>query len=193
MRTIGVVFFSAIATFSQAQTLPAAANNFERKGFFFSAAVGASSIGLKLPGQPAQQEITASLPNFKVGKMLTHRTALLVSLPGSLYTYKGAGRKRDRGFEAIVPSVQYWIQDRWWVLGGAGLGMDAPAFYDIKNEEETTFYFGRAVAVGTGYELWRKGNMAVDIQSRVQYGAIKVPDGTRTGLAVSLLVGLNLY
>lgn len=166
---------------------------FERKGFIFGTAIGISSVNLKYPAQPSQNEISASLPNFKIGAMISTRMALLIYLPGSIYTYEGSGRNRDRGFEAVIPSAQYWLKDRWWVLGGAGLGMDAPAFYDIKNEEERKFYFGSSVILGTGYEIWRKEKFTLDIQGRVHYGSAKVSEGTRTGLAYNILLGFNWY
>ncbi|MBC8046270.1 MAG: hypothetical protein H7Y00_05700 [Fimbriimonadaceae bacterium] len=167
--------------------------SFERKGFIFGAAIGISSVSLKYPSQPTQNEISASLPNFKIGTMISNRTAVVVYLPGSIYTYEGSGRNRDRGFEAIIPSVQYWLKDRWWILGGAGLGMDAPAFYDIKNEEERKFYFGSSVIAATGYEIWRKEKFTLDIQGRVHYGSANVSEGTRNGMAYNLLVGFNWY
>ena len=125
--------------------------------------------------------------------MISKRTALVLCLPGSIYTYKGIGRQRDRGFEGIIPSVQYWVKDRWWVLGGAGLTLDAPAFYDIKTEDETKFYFGASMLVGTGYEVWRTGKFAMDIQARLHYGKASVIEGTREGLAFNVLVGFNWY
>ncbi len=87
--------------------------------------------------------------------MITPRTALLLCLPGTVYRYKWSERERDRGFEAIVPAVQFWPCDRFWLLAGAGLGMDAPAFYDIKNEAERKFYFGGAALAGAGYQIFQ--------------------------------------
>ncbi len=166
---------------------------FERKGFIFGTSMGASAVQLKFATKPTQTEVSASFPNFKIGTMISNRTALLVYLPGSIHTYKNEERERDRGFEGIIPSVQYWFKDRWWVMGGLGLGMDAPAFYDIKNEDERKFYFGYASIAGAGYEIWRKGKCAIDIQSRVHYGAITRPEGNSTGVAFSLLIGVNWY
>lgn len=125
--------------------------------------------------------------------MISPRTALLLYLPGTVYAYKNEGRERDRGFESIVPAVQYWVGDLLWLLGGVGLGLDAPAFYDIKEETERKFYFGTAALAGVGYELWRKGRFALDLQGRVHYGNAKLPKGRRDGLAFSLLVGFNFY
>ncbi len=164
-----------------------------RSGFVFAAAAGVSALRLHAPAQTAETFVNASAPNFKIGWMMNERTALLLSLPGSLYKLKTDGRPRDRGFEGFVPSVQYWLTPRCWVLGGAGAGMDAPAFYDIKNETERKFYFGAAALAATGFELWKRNTFAVDVQARVHYGNISLPAGRLSGTACSLLVGINWY
>lgn len=168
-------------------------NNFERKGFIFGTALGLSSLNLIFINKPSQNETSLSFPNFKIGTMISPKTALILYLPGSIYTFKNEGRERDRGFEAITPSLQYWLKGRFWILGGAGLGMDAPAFYDIKNETERKFYFGGSALAGTGYEVWRKGKCALDLQARVHYGTAKFPEGVRSGLAFNFMVGFNWY
>lgn len=167
--------------------------DFQRKGFIFGVSVGTATTRLTTAALPTQKQSSFSLPNIKVGTMLTPRTALILYLPGSIYSYKESGRVRDRGFEGIIPSLQYWVKDRWWLLGGAGLTLDAPAFYDIKDETERKFYFGPSVVLGTGYEVWRKGRFALDIQSRVHYGTANVPQGKKEGLAFNFLLGFSWY
>ncbi|HEY5825458.1 MAG TPA: hypothetical protein VIT44_13880 [Cyclobacteriaceae bacterium] len=191
MKAMLIFLFTGLVTISYSQN--ASENKFTRKGFIFGAAVGMSALNLNFTAYPNQSELSASLPNFKIGAMVSKRTALLLYLPGSIYTYKNDDRTRDRGFEAIVPSVQYWFTDHWWILGGVGLGMDAPAFYDIKNEDERTFYFGLASVTSVGYEVWRKGKFALDVQSRVHYGTANRPEGMRSGLAFDFLIGFNWY
>lgn len=191
MRVCLMLFFCGFLFGTSAQTL--SEKTLERKGFIFGTSVGLSTLKLNFTGQPTQRNISLSLPNFKVGAMISKRTALVLYLPGTIYTYKLEGRQRDRGFEAIIPSVQYWLKDRFWLLGGVGIGMDAPVFYDIKDETERVFYFGSAAIAGVGYELWHNKKMALDLQSRVHYGTANFPDGKRDGLAFSFLVGLNWY
>jgi len=164
-----------------------------RKGFVIGGAVGLSALQLNYPTAGTQHFQAASFPNLKVGAMINPRLAILVNLPGTVYSYSLDGRKRDRGFEGIIPSVQYWPLDRVWVSGGAGLGMDAPAFYDIEGSEERKFYFGPSALAGAGYEIWRRRNMTFDIQGRVHYGKADTPDGNRGGWAFSLLLGVNFY
>ncbi len=164
-----------------------------RQGFVFGAAIGFSSLHLSTPGLADQSVATTSFPNFKIGYMLNPHTALVLCLPGSIYTYKGEGRQRQRGFEGMIPSIQYWLKERWWVLGGVCLALDAPAFYDIKDETERKFYFGFGALAGTGYELWHRKNQSLDLQLRVHYGQPKVLQGVEKGLAFNILIGYNWY
>lgn len=164
-----------------------------RAGWIFGAAAGGSSLTLKSGLIGVSTTGAASFPNMKIGYMLGSRTAALVSLPGTVYRYGWSGRERDRGFEGIIPSIQYWVKPRWWVSGGAGLAMDAPAFYDIKDETERKFYFGAGGIASTGFELWKKKRFALDIQARWHTGYVNAPEGRRTGSAFSLMLGVNWY
>ncbi len=126
MKSILVLLFISFSLSLHAQSSDQ--GGFERKGFLLCAAFGVSSIQLSTPGLPGENQLGLSLPNLKIGTMIGRRTAALIYLPGTVYSYDLEGRKRDRGFEGIVPSVQFWAADRLWLLGGVGLGMDAPAF-----------------------------------------------------------------
>lgn len=165
----------------------------QRSGFIFGTAFGASSLQLNTNNLSKETQYSISFPNFKIGSMISNRSAVLVYLPGSIYRYKLEGRERDRGFEGIIPSYQYWMNNRWWVLGGIGLCLDAPAFYDIKNEEERKFYFGPSAITAVGYEVWSKGKFALDVQGRINYGYANIPEGRRNGLAVNVMLGFNWY
>jgi len=167
---------------------------FERKGFVFGGAAGVSYIQVSAPvGLPDEKQTGMCFPNLKVGYMLTPRLALLMYLPRTSYVYKGDGRERGRGFESFIPSVQYWTNDRFWLIAGAGLDMDAPVFYDMKEKSERKFYFGPAAVAGAGYEFFRKGRIALDVQGQIHYGQAYAPDHKVNSAAYSILVGLNWY
>ncbi len=191
MRSVLVLLF--IGFFFAATAQSSGKKPLERKGFIFGGAVGISSVKLSAPNFWAEKQGGLSIPNLKFGAMISPRTALILYLPGTVYRYKWNDRERDRGFEGIVPSVQYWVGDRFWLLAGAGLGMDAPAFYDIKNETERKFYFGGTALAGAGYEILQRGNFALDLQGRAHFGNANTPDGNRKGVAFSLLLGFNFY
>jgi len=184
-----LVIFSLLSFKMQAQS----DKPLERKGFIFGASLGASSIQLNTNNLPAYSEISASFPNFKIGSMISKRTAIVVNLPGTIYKYKDGGRERDRGFEGIIPSVQFWVKNRWWTMAGIGIGLDAPAFYDIETEQERKFYFGSSFLVSSGCEVYQKNKFAIDLQARLHYANVNLAEGKRNGMAVSFLVGFNLY
>lgn len=160
--------------------------------WFFGAAAGYASLHLSVTGTADEMQSSFSLPNLKIGHMVGKSTGVMLYLPGSLYKYQQNGVSRDRGFEGIVPSIQYWPASRLWVMAGAGLGLDAPAFYDVEDETEAKFYFGGAALAGFGYEVTTVGRCTFDIQARAHYGYANVPEGIRTGFALNLLAGITL-
>jgi hypothetical protein len=165
-----------------------------RKGFLFGFSAGAGALFLDVPGNTeVQKTIDPSFPNLRLGWMLSPKLAATVQLPGTLYQNSWEGRKRDRGFEGILPGLQYWPKDRLWISAGIGAALDAPAFYDIKEDADRKFYFGFGCSAGAGYEIWRKGKFVIDAQVRLHYGAVSVPLGMQRGLSGNALIGLNWY
>lgn len=187
MRSFLIISAWLIATSVLAQTSPV------RDGFFMGAAVGSSSVSLSSNLIGSHKQGGGTLPNLKFGWMLNRKTALTVVLPGTVYKFKWEGRERDRGFEGIIPSAQFWATNRFWLLGGAGLGMDAPTFYDIKGASERKFYFGAAGLAAAGFEIWRRGDFALDLQARAHFGFVSAAEGRREGIAFSILLGANWY
>lgn len=123
--------------------------------------------------------------------MLNKRLALLALLPGANYKYSG----KDRGFEGLIVAGQYWLKDNWWVLGGTGVTFDAPAFYTVKDPKAAGFYTGLpSFTFAMGYEVWRKGRFALDLQYRVFIGQSNLPDNKhREGISNMFIVGFNWY
>ena len=162
----------------------------EREGFIFGIGLGRGTLTLNT-NDTIQTSFTPTLPNIKVGYMLNDRLALLALFAGNNYKHND----KTRGFEAFMVAGQYWVKDNWWVLGGAGLTFDAPAFYTVRNPETAEFYTGfPAVTAATGYELWHKGKFAMDLQYRVFLGKSNLPnDGYRKGISNMIIVGFNWY
>ncbi|MDF1695780.1 MAG: hypothetical protein P1U56_08120 [Saprospiraceae bacterium] len=168
--------------------------SFERKGFVigFNVGGGVSSISDshgEVPFDEVQGGI--SLPNLKIGWMLNERAALLASFPGILYEEED----KDRSFDAIIPSLQYWLIDNWWINGGVGLAMDIPALYesDLENKD---WHFGGAISIGTGIELIQKKNFSLDISSNLLLGRVNIDDGEsqhRDGAVFTVGIGFNWY
>lgn len=164
----------------------------ERKGFVIGFGIGGGVISIsdsdqQVPFDEAQDG--GSFPNLKLGWMLNDRLAILASYAGMGYEFEN----KDRSFDAFMPSVQYWLKDRWWVNAGAGLAMDFPAFYE-DNIEDENWNFGGAVALSTGYELLQKKNFALDLQTKLQMGWANLEnDLDRNVVVLSIGLGFNWY
>lgn len=162
----------------------------ERKGFVIGLGVGAGTLALNT-NDTTNLTFSGSLPNIKIGYMINSELALLAMLPGATYKYKG----NDRGFEGITLAAQYWFKNNWSVLGGAGLTFDAPAFYTVKDIQSADFHIGfPSVMAGIGYEVWRKGRFALDLQYRIFIGKSDLENnGHRRGVSNMLIIGFNWY
>ncbi|MCU0435691.1 MAG: hypothetical protein MUC87_19680 [Bacteroidia bacterium] len=165
-----------------------------RHRFNFGVAAGAGYLIQQIPGETApRKKIEPSFPNIQLGWMVSPKLSVTVLLPGTLYKNTWNGRPRDRGFEGIVPSVQYWVTDKWWIGGGVGVGLDAPAFYDIKNEDERVFHFGYSGVLTSGYEFWQSGRFTMDARFRMHYNNVPVPGGRQSGLSANALLGVSWW
>jgi len=171
-------------------------NQFTRKGFVFGTSTGAAFSSLTFPNKK-QAQFNLGL-DFKLGYMIKPNLALLFTSNVSIYNYSGFGRNRQRDFGILAPSVQYWVNDKLWLLGGIGIGGDNPVFWDIKkpdlNPLETKYYSGVGIVSALGYELFQsKKNLAIDLKAKFMYRNVKLQEGKTNGVSVGLLVGINLY
>jgi hypothetical protein len=166
-----------------------------RKGFVFGTAIGISHSVQNF--QSNNKNNTGLGLDFKLGYMLRPNLALLLSSNVSSYDYSGLGRNRKRDFGIVAPTLQYWLSDRFWILGGVGLGVDAPIFWDIEkpeiNKEEAKYYAGLGVVTALGFEIYRKKNFALDIKTRLTYRNVKLQEGRTSGFSPALLLGVNFY
>jgi len=179
--------FCTLLSYSQNET-----TQMERKGFIIGFGIGGGVISIsdsdqEVPFDKAQGG--GSFPNLKLGWMVNDRLAILGLYSGMSYEYED----KDRSFDAFMPSIQYWVKDRWWVNAGAGIAMDFPAFY-ADNIEDKDWNFGGAVAFSTGYELVQKKKFALDLQTQLQMGWSNLEnDKNRDVVILSVGLGFNWY
>ena len=191
IKIIFTIFLLGISTLSYSQT----EKNIKRKGIVFGTSYGFGSIFQSFPNKK-QNDVDLAL-ELKLGYMLQSNLALLISSNVSVYNYSGFGRNRKRDFGILAPSVQYWINNKLWILGGIGLGGDNPVFWDIKNPDtdslETKYYSGSGLVTAVGYEIYQKSNFALDLKIKVSYRNVEMQEGKTDGLAVAILLGINFY
>ena len=189
MKNILIIVFAfcTLSSYGQVEL-----DQIERSGLVFGFGIGGGIISLSDSDPEVvfdEAQGGGSFPNLKLGWMVNDRLAILGQYSGMGYEFQD----KDRSFDAIMPSVQYWVNDRWWVNAGGGLAMDFPAFYE-DNIEDEEWNFGGAVAFSTGYELWQKKNFALDLQTQVQMGWANLENGNdREVVLLSIGLGFNWY
>ena len=162
----------------------------QKKGVSVGLSLGLGQLKLS-ENDTTRKMMAATLPNIRIGYMLSERFALQLLLPGTPYQKNG----KTRGFEAIVISGQYWIKNRWWILGGAGVSIDAPAFWTIDDPKDIQFHWGvPAVTFATGFEILQRKSFTIDLQYRVYSGKVNLDqDKKLTGISNMFSVGFNWY
>ena len=178
-----------ISTITFAQDNSNNQDTFTRDGFMFEFGLGGGLISIEDSTGPQRFDDTqggGTFPELKFGYMVNNRLAVTLSAPGMIYTFND----NDRHFGGIIPSVQYWVKDRWWIHGGIGLAIDSPALYDIKDNVNDDWNFGCAVMASTGYEIYKKKNFALNVQSKLVLGRASL-DGDAHRDAVLFNIGIG--
>jgi hypothetical protein len=164
-----------------------------RNGMFYSIGIGTSNTSLKFPSCSINDIGEAF--NWKVGYSINAKTALLLNGSIAIYEQDLVGRKRKRDFGGLMPSVQKWVNYKTWIMAGIGVGTDAPVFYDLetRNSLETNYYIGFGSILAAGYEIYKKKNFVIDLQTRFIYNRLNFTQGKTNGVSASFLLGFNLY
>ncbi|WP_324719366.1 hypothetical protein [Salinimicrobium sp. HB62] len=186
---VPVIIFTLMASMTFAQNNLGDQNTSPRDGFIFEFGLGGGVISIEdSEGMQTFDEAQGaiSFPELKFGYMLNDELAITASMPGMIYEFQG----RDRHFGGIIPSLQYWVKERWWIHGGLGLAIDSPALYDIEDDLNDDWNFGGAVMASTGYEVYKKKNFALNIQSKLVMGRAFL-EGDAHRDAVTFSVGLG--
>lgn len=190
MKSILTLFISCALGFT---AIGQAKPEIIRKGLVLGTSFGIANSYMSFPSKN-QNETNLAL-NWKIGYMLHPKLALLVNGAVSIYEYDLSDRKRLRDFGGVFASAQYFATDKIWILGGIGIGTDAPVFFDLKPENtvETKYYSGLGLVSSLGYEFYRKKNFALDVQARINYSSVQLPIGKANGFTTALLLGFHFY
>jgi hypothetical protein len=171
--------------------LTAQTKNQREKRFIIEIAQGVSNLNINFPNKSQNSNHLAL--GWKLGYMINTKFGLVLNGAVSIYEYDLSDRKRLRDFGGLFASGQYFVSDKIWILGGLGIGTDAPVFFDLKpeNEIETKYYSGYGAISSVGYELFRFKKFAIDLQARFNYSNVKLPIGDTNGLSSALLLGIS--
>lgn len=187
--------FLLLACFSVIAAAAQSSSSIERKGFVIGASLGAANAWHRFPS--TTQHTFDFAFGLKAGWMAAHRTAILLSSSVTGYDYSGTGRARKRDFGIVAPSVQQWINEKAWIMGGAGLAVDAPVFFDIRDAEEseweTKYFTGFGFVISAAYEMLQKKSWAINLEARCTYRNVRLHEGRSTGISPGLLVGVSFY
>ncbi len=169
----------------------------EREGFVFGFGVSSGIISITDSNQENPFDDTQGgigFPNLKFGWMVDDRLAILGTLSGMNYEYQYEDEDKDRRFNTLVPTVQYWVKDRWWINGGVGLAMDFPALYEVDEVRDEEWNWGYAFSASTGFELTQRKRYTLDLQTNFQYGKTFLDgDEHRDAVVFSVGLGFNWY
>lgn len=161
-----------------------------RQGFMMELGLGGGVISIEdSEGVQTFDEAQGaiSFPELKFGYFLKEDLAVTVAMPGMIYEFQD----NDRHFGGFIPSLQYWVKDRWWIHGGLGLAIDSPALYDIEDKVNDDWNFGCAIMASTGYEVYKKKTFALNIQSKLVLGRAFL-DGDVHRDAITFNIGIGL-
>ncbi|SHM55830.1 hypothetical protein SAMN04488057_102139 [Cyclobacterium lianum] len=184
-KQIFILFIGLITSLNiQAQT-----ENPNRKGFTAGASLGVGALHFTDGMSEKTTRGGISLPNLKMGWFVSPRTAIYVNTVGQIYESEGV----DRSFEGIIPSIQYWATNKWWVSAGYGASLDMKALYESEADSKKSEW-GKGVLISTGYEVLQRQKWALDIQSRFYMARVtRKEDGNLDATNFSLGVGISLF
>jgi hypothetical protein len=187
---IACVAFTLVSSITYAQNTTQESTT-ERDGFIFEFVAGGGIISLEDSAGIQtfdKSQGTFVFPDLKFGYMLNDKLAITAALPGNIYEFQD----NDRHFGGFIPSLQYWVKDCWWIQGGIGLAIDAPALYDIKDNVNDDWNFGHAVMISSGYEIYKKKNFALNVQSKLVMGRANLEgDAHRDAVIFNVGLGFN--
>ncbi|MHB0753697.1 hypothetical protein [Polaribacter sp. M15] len=186
------IAFALVSSITVAQNTNTKTTN-QREGFMFEFTVGGGLISIEDSAGIQtfnESQGTFVFPDLKLGYMLNEKLAITVSMPGNIYKFQD----NDRNFGGLIPSVQYWVKEKWWIHGGVGLAIDSPALYDIKDDVNDDWNFGTAVMVSSGYEMYKKKNFVLNVQSKLVLGHASLDgDAQRDALIFNVGLGFSWF
>ena len=156
-----------------------------RHGMTFEANIGVGYIWAEVEGQESDKEIALGGLNLGVGGWLNPRMALTLRAAGVTYTESEGGIDLRFTTAVLGPHLQYWVDDHFWVGGGAGLGVAAVSVeFDGQSESDSETGFGLDLRVGYTFSTTSENTWNVSFELTPSFITIDETDYTFYGAAV---------
>lgn len=135
-----------------------------RSGWYFGVSVGGGGISFQDRDGNRSESLGAIMGDIYFGGMVTPQLGIQLELWGALHDYDPY---EFQGYETAQLALgnagiaaKYWATPKLWLKLGLGT---ASQEFQLDGETVDTVK-GSSFLAGIGYELWQRGNMAIDVQ-----------------------------
>ncbi|HLL25375.1 MAG TPA: outer membrane beta-barrel protein, partial [Kofleriaceae bacterium] len=121
-----------------------------KQGLTFEANLGIGWVWQSVEGEDSESEVALGGLNLGLGGWLNERMALTIRAAGA--TFSETDGEIDFQFTTgiIGPSLQYWVDDHFWLGGGIGLGF-ASYTIEVGNQSTSDVETGYGLDLRAGY------------------------------------------
>lgn len=158
-----------------------------RHGMTFEANIGIGYIWAECDGCDSDKEVALGGLNLGIGGWMNERMALTLRAAG--VTYSDSEGDIDLRFTTAVlgPHLQYWVDDHFWIGGGAGLGIAAVTIEGPGiDDSETETGFGLDLRAGYTFSTGSESTWNVSFELTPSFIELERQDYTFYGAAFLL-------
>ena len=159
-----------------------------RHGMTFEANIGLGFMWVESEGQESETETALGGLNIGVGGWLNPRTAVTLRIAGTTY-FESEGDVDLRFTTGVVgPHVQYWLNDNFWLGGGAGIGV-ASVTIDGPGISESDSETGFGLDLRAGYTFSKTSENTFNVSFELSPSFITINEQDFTFYSSAILFG----
>lgn len=159
-----------------------------RHGMTFEANLGIGYMWAEVEGDESDKEVALGGLNIGVGGWLNPRMALSLRVAGVTYTESEGGVDLRLTTGVLGPHLQYWLDDHFWLGGGAGIGV-AAATVEFMGESESDSETGFGLDLRAGYTFSTTSESTWNISFELTPSFITINDVDYTFYGAAVLFG----
>ena len=164
---------------------PAYAQPSLKQGLTFEANLGVGFMWVESDGDESDKEVALGGLNLGVGGWLNERMALSLRIAGTTYTDSEGDVDLRFTTGILGPHLQYWVDDHFWLGGGAGIGVAAVTIEGPGiSESESETGFGLDLRAGYTFSTTSEHTWNVSFELTPSFITINDRDYTFYGAAV---------